>query len=729
MVLIVIMLMAAVPCADSMAAPVLPVVRHALTIQFDIARKWISVDDELILPAEWGRGKTLHFVLDAGLTPRITGAHAQLKALSDDRADRPLTKSYLLKAESPGTPVTIHYEGILSTDSSRESRDIRELQVEPGSISDQGIYLDPDALWYPQFDAAHVIFTLEMHLPAGWDAVSQGRRVRHEQSAQGPVVVWKSDAAQEGIFAVAAPFTEYQRSSGALRLYAFLRKPDSGLATSYLDSAAEDIALFEKLLGPYPYKKFALVENYWQSGLGMPSFTLLGSEIIRLPFIRTSSFPHEILHNWLGNGVFVDYKTGNWSEGLTSYLADHGFQEMIGKGSEYRRGVLQKYTDYVSSDRDFPLSEFTSRFSPASEAVGYGKTLMFFHMLRQRMGDEAFIAALRKFVRDDLFRPAGFVDLRAAFSAVTGWDLSADFAQWVERRGAPRLRLTSANSRPAGGGYRLDVHIEQIQEGAPFRIVVPIAVTLDGVAEALETSVLMDGHDLTEKIATAERPLRVDIDPEFDVFRLLNDDERPPSVGELLGAEKLVMVRTGKDSGQLRAYTEFADQLRRRNRTQIESVVDADLKESDDSDPLWLVGANNRWTTRIMGYIQSQGATLENGYFEVNGRRYALDRYAVVIVARSEAPRTRTLMWTAAPDEDSRENLLRKLPHYGKYSYLVFDNKTGTNVEKGSWLPASTSMVRAVRYPDGPVKLPARAGLQKRPALLDTAHTRGDNAS
>jgi hypothetical protein len=54
----------------------------------------------------------------------------------------------------------------------------------------------------------------------------------------------------------------------------------------------------------------------------MPSFTLLGSRVIRLPFILYSSYPHEILHNWWGNSVYVDYARGNWSEGLTSYLAE-----------------------------------------------------------------------------------------------------------------------------------------------------------------------------------------------------------------------------------------------------------------------------------------------------------------------------------------------------------------------------------------------------------------------
>jgi len=29
--------------------------------------------------------------------------------------------------------------------------------------------------------------------------------------------------------------------------------------------------------------------------------------------------------------------------------------------------------------------------------------------------------------------------------------------------------------------------------------------------------------------------------------------------------------------------------------------------------------------------------------------------------------------------------MLAKLPHYGKYSYLVFDSTNGENVAKGQW--------------------------------------------
>ena len=48
--------------------------------------------------------------------------------------------------------------------------------------------------------------------------------------------------------------------------------------------------------------------------------------MLRLPFIRASSLGHEVLHNWWGNGVLVDYARGNWSEGLTTFMADYAYK-------------------------------------------------------------------------------------------------------------------------------------------------------------------------------------------------------------------------------------------------------------------------------------------------------------------------------------------------------------------------------------------------------------------
>jgi aminopeptidase N len=271
----------------------------------------------------------------------------------------------------------------------------------------------------------------------------------------------------------------------------FLRTPDAPLAQKYLDATAQYLQLYNTLLGPYPYAKFALVENSWESGYGMPSFTLLGSKVIRLPFIVASSYPHEILHNWWGNGVFVDAQQGNWCEGLTAYLADHLMQEQRGSAVAYRRATLQRYTDYVRTHSDMPLTAFRTRHSAATAAIGYGKALMLFHMLRQQLGDNAFLGALQAFYRENLFQRVGFDALRHALTNVSREDMSEVFQQWVTRPGAPELRISAATVQPDGQHYRLRAVLDQVHPGPAYRLQVPLAVSLQGQAQAWQTTVIM----------------------------------------------------------------------------------------------------------------------------------------------------------------------------------------------------------------------------------------------
>ena len=165
-------------------------------------------------------------------------------------------------------------------------------------------------------------------------------------------------------------------------------------------------ALLE-LFGPYPFPKFAVVENFFPTGYGFPSYTPLGSTILRLPFILSTSLGHEIAHCWWGNGVLVDYESGNWSEALTTYVSDYlyaGTARRPGRAKDYRLQALRNYTTLVPPAKDFPLARFTGRIDPATKAVGYDKGMMVFHMLRRRPWDEdAFWGALRDVYRERLF--------------------------------------------------------------------------------------------------------------------------------------------------------------------------------------------------------------------------------------------------------------------------------------------------------------------------------------
>jgi len=87
----------------------------------------------------------------------------------------------------------------------------------------------------------------------------------------------------------------------------------------------------------------------------MPTYTLLGEEVVRLPSslrppwaVRSSTSGSEI---WF----YIDYAKGNWAEGLTTYLADQLYEERKGRGVEYRKGALIDYQSYVNDRNEFPL--------------------------------------------------------------------------------------------------------------------------------------------------------------------------------------------------------------------------------------------------------------------------------------------------------------------------------------------------------------------------------------
>jgi hypothetical protein len=434
-----ILLLAALPAAQ--ASPP-PIARYALRVELDPAAHRIAVN---------------------GTVRDATGSEKPIASVKT--IDRPI--------ESQGED---YARGFAETE---------------GTIQAEGVFLSAASKWYPApADGALVTFDLTVTLPAGWDATSQGRREVLERSATRTRVRFVADEPQEEIWLVAGRWTETKRTYDGIEAATFLRDQDDALAAKYLDATGPYLAMYAKLLGPYPYSKFALVENFWETGYGMPSFTLLGGKVIRLPFIITTSYPHEILHNWWGNGVYVAREGGNWSEGLTAYLADHLFAEQRGAGAAYRQETLQKYADYASRAKDFPLAKFTERHSPSTEAVGYGKALMLFHMTRRDVGDPAFVDGLRSFYVKKKFQRAGWADLRRAFEVASGRrSLAGSFDPLVARAGAPRLRLASVEARALDDGWHVTGTIVQAQEGEPYALMVPLAVTMEGHVDA-QTSVV-----------------------------------------------------------------------------------------------------------------------------------------------------------------------------------------------------------------------------------------------
>ncbi len=682
---------------------------HQLRMALHPEQHTLAVEDRIALPP--GSPRTLYFSLHRDLNP--TSPDAGIESLGGMPEN--WLRQYRVTLPPGRDSFTLAYNGEIFHPPQQDAREARSFESTPGIIAAEGTVLTGDSGWYPRFGDGMLTFTLDITLPQGWRAISQGERIATSESHAG----WQESQPQEEIYLIAAPFTEYARSDDGIAALVYLRNDDAALAQSYLAATARYIALYQRLIGPYPYAKFALVENFWETGYGMPSFTLLGSQVIRLPFIIDIPYPHEILHNWWGNGVYVDYANGNWSEGLTAYLADHLLQEQKGNGAEYRRSTLQKYADFVSAGRDFPLAQFTSRHSAQSEAVGYGKAMMLFHMLRRQLGDDIFIRTLQKFYRNYRFKRASFADLEQAFSQSAGKDLKPFFAQWVQQSGAPQLRLVSAQAhydktRRVGAGYELSIKVEQTQPGPAYVLDLPLAVTLAGQDAAYSTVIGMKDKQAELHLSLAAQPLRVDVDPEFDLFRRLDRAEIPPALSQVFGAEKLLIVLPRKAPEDLRAqYLGIAQAWQKLPSRETSIKWDDEIERLPDEDAVWLFGEENRFRGEFQTALMQSGAMLSEGGVWL-AKEYERTLHALVLTTHiGQTPAA----WLAAPDAAMLPILARKLPHYAKYSYAAFSGSELTNLVKGMWPVARSPLAQAVKQEDGSMVDVPRAKLATRDSL------------
>ncbi len=705
-------------------APSTAALRHDLLVTVLPERRAVLVEDRVTLsPALRARlGDRIVFTLHAGLSPERGGGGPPLVASrsgpalheeEDAGGPAPVPVEHFAVTLAPGEQTfTIRYGGeVFHPPEPGGPESDRSMSESAGLVSPDGVVLSGVTRWIPVVSDDLIAFTMDVQVPPGWDAVSQGRRLSHERGPDATRVRWDSPDPQQEVLLVAGVWTEHAREAGRVSLYVFLRTDDAALAERYLGAGARYLEMYEHLIGPYPYSKFAVVENFWETGYGMPSFTLLGPRVLRLPFILDTSYPHEILHDWWGNGVYVDPRGGNWCEGLTAYLADHLLAEQAGRGVEYRRTALQRYADYVGETRDRAVREFRARHDPRTAAIGYDKVLMIFHMLRERMGDARFVGALRTFYRDQVFREASFADVARAMGAAAGEDLSPFFAQWIDRPGAPELRVESASVVPRGDQRVVELALAQVQSGQPYAIDVPVYLALPSSAYAVRRTVRMTDSRQRFTIPVDGTPVRLDVDPELDVFRLLDPAEIPPALSGALGAAHRVLVLpSSAPPPLLAAYRALAESWKGPG---VEVVTDVELQHVPPGKAIWVLGWENRLRPSAAEALVPLGAALTSSELREGNHVFARADRAVVAAARNPADPAQVIAFVGADRAAALPGLARKLPHYGKYGLLAFEGDEPTSVAKETWTVTATPMAIGLV----PGALPPRAPLPPRAAL------------
>ena len=561
--------------------------------------------------------------------------------------------------------VEIHWRGKLHA--LDETLDHEQTLGRPVAVSGMaGTFLPDASNWYPRITSGLFHYTVQIELPSGQRGLVAGRLIDEQDTDAGYQARFAFMHPAEGIDLMAGPYVitseNYTGIQGApIQLRTYFHPQISALAGDYLAAVKRYFKLYEAWIGAYPFSEFSIVSSPTPTGFGMPTLTYLGINVLQLPFIKDTSLGHEVLHNWWGNAVYPDYRSGNWSEGLTTFMADYTYKEQEGEDAarEMRLSWLRDFAA-LEPGQDEPLAAFTSRTHGASKITGYHKSAMLFFMLRDLIGEDMFNRAIQGIWGMQRFKVTAWPHLQSAFEIISTRDLQAFFDQWLHRTGAPDLAITDVKQEAAESGYRL--HITLTQSEPPYQLRVPVAVQ---TASGEETHLLDVQHaEQTFVVAVNDKAQSVILDPDIRLFRHLAPGEAPPILREVMVNPAAATIVLSDDDATKQIAATLAEKLQRRAPQMLAA------NQSVPAVPALVIGLHHE----IDAWLEARGLPAKPD--EVSGKGTAQ-------AWTLNGPEGSALAIVSAQDTASLESLIRPLPHYGRQSYIVFDGRQA--VERGVW--------------------------------------------
>ena len=414
----------------------------------------------------------------------------------------------------------------------------------PRQIWTQG-ETESSSFWFPTIDKPNERCTQEMYITVDqqYKTLSNGLLIKSVKNSDGTRTdYWKMDKPHAPYLFMMAigDFAIVKDMWKGKEISYYVEPAYAPFARDIFPHTPEMLTFFsQKLDYEYPWPKYAqvVVRDYVSGAMENTTAVIFGEymqktkrELMDDHLTNEKVVAHEMFHHWFGDLVTTEsWANLTLNEGFANYSEYLWLEYKYGKDlADWHLQQEQQGYFLSASDGGHPLIHYGyENKEDMFDAHSYNKGGCVLHMLRNYVGEEAFFAAVNRYLKQNEYTSVEVDELRLAFEDITGQDLKWFFNQWFLGAGHPELDISYAWDDDK---KEAEVTIEQLQPGENgvariFRLPLAVDIYLDSLVERKQIEVTKRKQSF--KFSCASAPKLVNFDADKVILSVKTDHHTP----------------------------------------------------------------------------------------------------------------------------------------------------------------------------------------------------------
>ena len=349
--------------------------------------------------------------------------------------------------------------------------------------------------WVPMYDYPNDKSTFETILTVDekYSAVSNGELVSIKKNGDGTRTWhWRENHPMVG-YLISFAIGEYVKVEDKWRgipVNYWVYEENEKEAFRSFGLTSDMMEFFSNVTGvDYPYEKYdqVIIEDFMFGGMENITLThntdrTMYDEFAAPDHSSDGLVAHELAHQWYGDLLTTRNWANAWlNEGFATYFSrlyreyKYGYDE----GEYIRFGEIK---GYFGSDKKWRRPTVQPRFHESMEVFDghiYAKGSLILNMMRDFLGEDAFLRGIQKYTRDNQYKNVETPDLKKAMEETTGQNLDWFFKEWVYEPGYPEFDV-KWNYNQRNKSVKLTVkQVQKLDKSNIFKMPVDIRIDDD----------------------------------------------------------------------------------------------------------------------------------------------------------------------------------------------------------------------------------------------------------